>query len=83
MDDIVPFVWRLVPDWLADRVGDLFHEPFWQVLTGVVIVTLSIVAFAALPAGARDKVKLVVVFAALTLAALELFRPLEERFRLG
>jgi len=69
MDDFVPFVWRLVPDWLADRVGDLFHEPFWKVLTGAVIVTLSIAAFTALPAGARDKVKLVVAFAALTLAA--------------
>jgi hypothetical protein len=83
MDNIVPFLWRLVPYWLADRLADLFHAPFWKVLIGVVIVTLSVLAFSALPAGARDKVKLVVIFAALAIAALDLFRPLEQGFPLG
>ncbi len=83
MDDIVSFVWRLVPDWLVDRLGDLFHAPFWKVLAGAVIVSLSVVAFFALPAVARNKVRLVVMLAALAIAALELVRPLERGFPLG
>ncbi len=83
MDDIVPFVWRLVPDWLAWRLDDLFHAQFWKVLTGVVIVTLSVAAFSALPAEARDKVKLIAIFVGLAIAALEIFRPLEQGFPFG
>ncbi|HZZ62696.1 MAG TPA: hypothetical protein VFE63_16290 [Roseiarcus sp.] len=83
MDDVVSLVWRLVPDWLVDRLDDLFHGPFWKVLAGVVIVSLCAAAFSALPAAARDRVKLVVTLAALAIAALELVRPLERVFPLG
>jgi hypothetical protein len=49
----------------------------------VVIVTLTVVAFSALPAGARHKIKLVVISAVLAIAALDLFRPLEQDFPSG
>jgi hypothetical protein len=80
MGDIVQFVWRLVPDWLADRLEELFRAPFAKVLTRVVIVTLSLTALCALPAGGRDKVKLVALLRALAIGALEIFRPLEQGF---
>ena len=83
MGNILPFVLRLVPNWLADRLDDLFHAPFWKLLTGVVIVALSLAAFSALPAGARDKAKLIVVFAALAIAALDYFRPPGAAFPFG
>lgn len=74
---------RLVPDWLADRLEELFRAPFAKVVTGVVIVTLSLTAFSASPAGARDKVKLVALLGALAIGALEIFPPLEQRFSWG
>jgi hypothetical protein len=46
----------------------------------VVIVTLSLTALCALPAGGRDKVKLVALLGALAIGALEIFRPLEQGF---
>jgi thiol:disulfide interchange protein len=83
MDDVVWLVWRLVPDWLADRLDDLFHAPFWTALAGVVILSLCAAAFSSLPAAARDRVKLVVMLAALAIAALELVGPLERTFPHG
>jgi hypothetical protein len=61
------------------RAGKSFHGQFWR----VVIVTLTVVAFSTLPAGARHKIKLVVISAVLAIAALDLFRPLEQDFPLG
>ncbi len=46
-------------------------------------MTLSLTAFCALPAGARDKVKLVALLGALAIGALEIFRPLEQGFSWG
>ena len=82
MDDVVSLFWRLVPDWLGDRLDDLFHAPFWKALAGVVIVSLCAAAFSALPIS-RNRVKLVVALAALAIVALELVRPLERVFPLG
>jgi hypothetical protein len=74
MDGIVSFVWLLAPDWLVDRLEDIFRAPFWKVMAGVMIATLSLVALSALPSAARNKLKLAVVFGALAFAAFDLFR---------
>ncbi len=83
MDSIVPFVWSLIPSWLADRLEELFHAPFWLVMAGATVAALSAVAYSALPAAARDKVKLFAVLGALAIAALELVPRLERSFPLG
>ena len=82
MDRIVSLV-SLAPDWIADRIDDLFHAPFWKVLGGAVIVTIALFAFSAAPVAGRDKIKLVALFVALGLAAFDLLRPFERGFPLG
>lgn len=79
MDRIV----SLVPDWVADRLDDIFHAPFWKVTGGAVIVTLSLFALSAAPTARKDKIKLVALFGALGLAAFDLLRPFERGFPLG
>ncbi len=81
MDDIVSVVRRL--GWPADRLEDLFRAPFWKVMAGVVIATLLIVAVAAMPAAARDKLKVVAFIGALAIATLEVLQPLERSFPWG
>jgi hypothetical protein len=76
MGDVVQFVWRLFPDWLADRVGGLFRMPFLDVLTWTVVLTLSLVIFFAAPGGVRRKSRLLVALGAIAIAAIELARPL-------
>ena len=82
MDRILSLV-SLAPDWIADWVGDLFDGPFWKVMGGLVILTLSLFSFVAAPTAGRDKIKLVALFGALGLAAFDLFWPLERGFPLG
>ena len=82
MDRIVSLV-LFAPDWIADRVGDLFHAPFWKVVGGAVVVTLAVVAFSAAPASGRDRIKLVAIVGGLGLAAFDLLRTFGWGFPLG
>ena len=56
MDAIILFAWRA---WerIGGWVDDLFHAPFWKVMAGAVIVTLSLFAVSALVNPGRNKIK--------------------------
>ncbi len=82
MDRVVSLVWR-APDWIADRVDDLFHAPFWKVIAGAVIVTLALFALSAAPNAGRDKLKLAALIGVLALAAFDLLRAFERGIPLG
>ena len=73
MERIVSLAW-LAPDWITDRVDDLFRAPFWKVIGGAVIVTLALFALSASPSAGRKKLMLI-LFGALALAAFDLFWP--------
>ena len=73
MDAIILFAWR-ARERIGGWVDDLFHAPFWKVMAGAVIATLSLFAVSALVNPGRNKIKPAALLGGLGLAACDLAR---------
>ncbi len=75
MGDIVQFVLNALPGPLADLLDALFHVEFWKLLTGAVVLALSVVVLSSLPDHFRDRVKLFFLVALALFATIAVLRP--------
>lgn len=74
MDDLVRFFSDTLPNSAADLLDVLFHMALWQLLTGAVVLTCSIVLLFSVSESFWGRAKIVAV-AALALVAIAMFRP--------
>jgi len=82
MNELYQFISRSLAEPVADLVDMLFRLAFWQLLAGVVILTLSVALVSSLSDTFRGRAR-IIIFVALALIAFQMLRPLNWSGLLG